>query len=136
MSAGRFFTARSRLDLQCLLIQLLLCSVLWGLTYFFFCKMIDKKINPEVIIVCMGSIEVVTLWGASAENLPGTIHVAFKGNAHLAQKIISSLFHTIMINYFQTDRSKQTVQTQIRLLLEEQSDQGLRCLLFNLHLSF
>ena len=27
----------------------------------------------------------------------------------------------------------QTVQTQIRLLLEEQSDQGLHCLLFNLH---
>ena len=31
-------------------------------------------------------------------------------------------------------RSGQTVQTQIRLLLEEQSDQGLHCLLFNLHL--
>ena len=28
----------------------------------------------------------------------------------------------------------QTVQTQIRLLLEEQSDQGLHCLLFHLHL--
>ena len=26
-----------------------------------------------------------------------------------------------------------TVQTQIRLLLEEQSDLGLRCLLFQLH---
>ena len=30
--------------------------------------------------------------------------------------------------------SRQTVQTQIRLLLEEQSDQGLHRLLFNLHL--
>ena len=29
--------------------------------------------------------------------------------------------------------SGQTVQTQIRLLLEEQSDQGLHCLLFHLH---
>ena len=28
----------------------------------------------------------------------------------------------------------QTVQTQIRLLLEEQSDQGLHCLQFPLHL--
>ena len=28
----------------------------------------------------------------------------------------------------------QTVQTQIRLLLEEQSDQGLHCLHFSLHL--
>ena len=35
---------------------------------------------------------------------------------------------------FWTDRSGQTVQTQIRLLLEEQSDQGLHCLPFSLHL--
>ena len=34
---------------------------------------------------------------------------------------------------FRTDGSGQTVQTQIRLLLEEQSDQGLHCLLFRLH---
>ena len=32
------------------------------------------------------------------------------------------------------DRPWQTVQTQIRLLLQEQSDQGLHCLLFHLHL--
>ena len=40
---------------------------------------------------------------------------------------------TIMILNFRTDRSGQTVQTQIRLLLEEQSDQDIRCLLFHLH---
>ena len=40
---------------------------------------------------------------------------------------------TVMFLSFQTDRSGQTVQTQIRLLLEEQSDQGLHCLLFCLH---
>ena len=35
---------------------------------------------------------------------------------------------------FLTDRTGQTVQTQIRLLLEEeQSDQGLHCLPFRLH---
>ena len=45
-----------------------------------------------------------------------------------------SLYITIMILSFPTDRSGQTVQTQIRLLLEEQSDQGLHCLLFHLHL--
>ena len=39
-----------------------------------------------------------------------------------------------MILSFRTDRFGQTVQTQIRLLLEEQSDLGLHCLLFNLHL--
>ena len=42
--------------------------------------------------------------------------------------------HTVMILNFRTDRSGQTVQTQIRLLLEEQSDQGLHCLQFHLHL--
>ena len=41
---------------------------------------------------------------------------------------------TVMTLSFRTDRSGQTVQTQIRLLLEEQSDQGLQCLLFQLHL--
>ena len=40
---------------------------------------------------------------------------------------------TVMILSFRTDRSGQTVQTQIRLLLEEQSDQGLHCLQFLLH---
>ena len=39
-----------------------------------------------------------------------------------------------MIVSFPTDGFGQTVQTQIRLLQEEQSDQGLHCLLFHLHL--
>ena len=42
--------------------------------------------------------------------------------------------YTVIIQSFWTDRSGQTVQTQIRLLLEEQSDQGPHCLLFHLHL--
>ena len=42
-------------------------------------------------------------------------------------------FHTVMIVSFRTDMPGQTVQTQIRLLLEEQSDQGLHCLPFRLH---
>ena len=41
---------------------------------------------------------------------------------------------TVIILNIDTDRSEQTVQTQIRLLLMEQSDQGLLCLLFCLHL--
>ena len=40
---------------------------------------------------------------------------------------------TVMILSFRTDMPGQTVQTQIRLLLEEQSDQGLHCLPFRLH---
>ena len=46
---------------------------------------------------------------------------------------MKTLVSTVMILSFWTDRSEQTVQTQIRLLLEEQSDQGLHCLLFHLH---
>ena len=41
---------------------------------------------------------------------------------------------TVIILNIGTDRSEQTVETQIRLLLMEQSDQGLLCLLFCLHL--
>ena len=39
-----------------------------------------------------------------------------------------------MILSFGTDWSGQIMQTKIRLLLGEQSDQGLHCLLFHLHL--
>ena len=41
---------------------------------------------------------------------------------------------TVMVISFRTDKSGQTVQTQIRLLLEEQSDQGLHFSLFHWHL--
>ena len=44
------------------------------------------------------------------------------------------MVHAIKILNIGTDRSGQTVQTQIRLLLKEQSDQGEHCLPFNLHL--
>ena len=42
--------------------------------------------------------------------------------------------NTVIFLNIGTDRSEQTVQTQIRLLLMEHSDQGLLCLLFCLHL--
>ena len=42
--------------------------------------------------------------------------------------------NTVIFLSFRTDRSGQIVKTQIRLLLEEQSDQGLHCLQFPLHL--
>ena len=47
---------------------------------------------------------------------------------------VSPVWATVIILNIGTDRSEQTVQTQIRLLLMEQSDQGLLCLLFCLHL--
>ena len=48
--------------------------------------------------------------------------------------VLNSPTVTVIILNIGTDRSEQTVQTQIRLLLMEQSDQGLLCLLFCLHL--
>ena len=47
---------------------------------------------------------------------------------------IEYLINTIKILSFRTNKSEQIVQTQIRLLLEEQSDLGLHFLLFHLHL--
>ena len=44
------------------------------------------------------------------------------------------LHYTVQILCIATDRSQQTVQTKIRLLLKKQSDQGLRCLPFHQHL--
>ena len=41
---------------------------------------------------------------------------------------------TVQILCIGTDRSQQTVQTKIRLLLKKQSDQGLRCLPSTQHL--
>ena len=56
----------------------------------------------------------------------------------LTQKLLLSVLQirrgTVKILCIGTDRSHQTVQTKIRLLLKKQSDQGLRCLPFNQHL--
>ena len=41
---------------------------------------------------------------------------------------LHTAFLTVKILCIGTDRSQQTVQTKIRLLLQKQSDQGLRCL--------
>ena len=41
---------------------------------------------------------------------------------------------TVKILCIGTDRSQQTVETKIRLLLKKQSDQDLRCLPFHQHL--
>ena len=47
---------------------------------------------------------------------------------------VYDIWITVQILCIGTDRSQQTVQTKIRLLLKKQSDQGLRCLPFHQHL--
>ena len=49
-------------------------------------------------------------------------------------KIILNLWSYTKIFLRFKERSGQIVQTQVRLLLEEQSDQGLHCLHFSKHL--
>ena len=49
-------------------------------------------------------------------------------------KLQLSCLNTVMCLSFWTDRYGQRVQTQIRLLIEAQSDQGIHCLLFHLRL--
>ena len=61
------------------------------------------------------------------------IHLKDTGMCFLFLQTCQEVVNIVIILNFQTDRSGQTVQTQIRLLLEEQSDQGLHCLLFHLH---
>ena len=48
--------------------------------------------------------------------------------------VLLSDYSTVILLSIGTDRFEQTMQTQIRLLQREQSDQGLHCLTFNLHL--
>ena len=48
---------------------------------------------------------------------------------------VVNIIPTVQILCIGTDRSQQTVQTKIRLLLKKQSDQVLRCLPFHQHLS-
>ena len=68
-----------------------------------------------------------------------TVRWDFDDNPEISLLISSEIsllisFLTVIILNIGTDRSEQTVQTQIRLLLKEQSDQGLLCLLSCLHL--
>ena len=49
------------------------------------------------------------------------------------ENVLVIAYTTVTIQSFRTNRPGQTVQTQIWLLLKEQSDQGLHCLPFCLH---
>ena len=64
----------------------------------------------------------------------GKINHRIDNLSYMGPKSFLFSYVTVIILNIGTDRSEQTVQTQIRLLHEEQSDQGLLCLLFCLHL--
>ena len=69
----------------------------------------------------------------------GALRTALRGPGQLPSRRgakICIIFRciTVQILCIGTDRSEQTVQTKIRLLLKKQSDQGLRCLPFHQHL--
>ena len=80
-------------------------------------------------------IQITTVSGGLRYHIP--VHGCSKLTASTFQYNLKSKYHkyaTVMIQSFRTDMSRQTVQTQIRLVFQEQSDQGLHCLLFHLHL--
>ena len=78
---------------------------------------------------------------SSSDGAPEEFQVAMDTNENnlwtkdvMDEKLGKTFDFTVMILSFRTDRFGQTVQTQIRLLLEGQSDQGRHCLLLHLHL--
>ena len=83
--------------------------------------------NPHRAIV--GGVGLSPVW---KESIAPWIAMANFSQFQL-QNLGLFLVLTVMILSFRTDRPGQTVQTQIRLLLEEQSDQALHCLPFRLH---
>ena len=64
-------------------------------------------------------------WGAL--NKVNTVYPSCKTQFYHVKVGFAGVLITVMTLCFRTDRSGQIVQTQIRLLLEEQSDQGLHC---------
>ena len=75
---------------------------------------------------------VIVVFGALRVNY-WTIYKIYSLHLLQGMKIITCTC-TVMTLSVGTNRSEQTVQPQIRLLIEEQSDLGLHCLLFHLHL--
>ena len=86
-----------------------------------------------VVLKCSFQDVSLTHTGTERQDRDSGYYVQVKFNMDDYAKIFFSLYTVIILN-IGTDRSEQTVQTQIRLLLMEQSDKSLLCLLFCLHL--
>ena len=80
----------------------------------------------SLALVCLHSGEAVLAFSLLGTSESSVWHLFFV-------VVSADEYINILIN-IRTDRSEQTVQSQIRLLLQEQSDQDLHCLPFHLHL--
>ena len=99
--------------------------------------------DPDQLLVCRSVLPYRCF--LLSQNLPrntgqGSTEIPYPANKHKSYCVTEPKIlalppqrHTVMVISFRTDRLWQTVQTQIRLLLGEQSDQGLHCL-FHMHL--
>ena len=98
-----------------------------------------------VLVSCFETLKKNVCSSAEIFALDEYIFTALKNNIvlNLIEKLVSPIFiygcevweyYTVKTLCIGTDRSQQTVQTKIRLLLKKQSDQGLRCLPFHQHL--
>ena len=81
-------------------------------------KLFDKLVKP--ILLYGSEVYGFGTFGCSREN-------------SIKKKKKKNVYTTVIFISFRTDGSGQTVHTQIRLLLEEHSDQGLHCLPFRLY---
>ena len=69
-----------------------------------------------------------------AKELPADLGKLVDKQSSFDRRLQVQKLFTVKILCSGIDRSHQTVQTKIRLLLKKQSDQGLRCLPFHQHL--
>ena len=90
----------------------------------------------------LSSVDIVCTTGQVAEEPYTTENLAWLRGGYKMLTNVTELLrvnfcnpqvNSLMILSFRTDMPGQTVQTQVRLLLEVQSDQGLHCLPFRLH---
>ena len=86
----------------------------------------------EVLVNRLGGLSLPRKSVVRLTDRPDMILDVYRGRKTTNQQ--QQQLATVQILRIGTDRSQQTVQTKIRLLLKKQSDQGLRCLPFHQHL--
>ena len=96
----------------------------------------DRVLNPGPLTYESGALPIALRHPARASSVNPDVAVHYEQHQLDLCCLQSQLFScvTIQILCIGADRSQQTVQTKIRLLLKKQSDQGLRCLPFHPHL--